>query len=142
MNNIPIIIEEIYPEPLSKVWKAITDKNQMKEWYFTIEDFELREGAEFNFTVSFEDVIYHHRCVIKEIVPQKRFSHTWTHPSQSKGESVVTWDLQPVDNGTKVVLTHEGVENFADAGAGFSRENYVAGWEEISGTSLRNFLSK
>lgn len=142
MHNIPIITEEIYPEPLSKVWKAITDKNQMEEWYFTIEDFELREGAEFNFIVSFEGVTYHHRCVIKEIVPQKRFSHTWTHPSQSNGESVVTWDLQPVDNGTKVTLTHTGVENFADAGAGFSRENYVAGWEEILGTSLRNFLSK
>ncbi|GAB6122222.1 SRPBCC family protein [Dysgonomonas termitidis] len=142
MSSTPIIVEKIYSAPVSKIWKAITDKEQMEEWYFTIEDFELREGAEFNFSVPFEDIIYHHRCVIKEIVPLKRLIHTWTHPTQSRGESVVTWDLQPQDGGTKVTLTHTGVENFADAGADFSRENYVAGWEEILGTSLRNFLSK
>lgn len=142
MYNTPIIIEKVYPVPLSNVWKAITDKNQMKEWYFTIEDFELKEGEEFNFTVSSEDGSYHHRCVIKEIVPLKRFTHTWTHPSHSKGESVITWDLESVDGGTKVTLTHTGVENFADGGVQFARENYVSGWEEILGTSLRDFLSK
>ena len=142
MNNAPIIIEQLYHVPVAKVWTAITDKNEMKEWYFIIEDFNLREGAEFNFSVSFEDVVYHHRCVIKEIVPKNKFCHTWTHPSQSKGESVVTWELQSLNEGTKVTLIHTGVENFADAGADFSRENYAAGWEDILGTSLRNYLSK
>lgn len=142
MKNIPIIIEKVYHVSLLKVWKAITDKNQMKEWYFDIDDFELKVGAEFNFTVSSGDTIFYHRCIIKDIVPMKRFKHTWTHPSQSRGESVVTWDLESVDRGTKVTLTHIGVEHFADGGANFSRENYVSGWEEILGISLRDFLSK
>ena len=30
MKNIPIIIEKVYHVSLLKVWKAITDKNQMK----------------------------------------------------------------------------------------------------------------
>lgn len=142
MNNPPVIVEETYPVPLSRVWQAITDNEQIKKWYFNISDFELREGAEFNFSAPAEDIVYDHRCVIKEIVPLKRFRHTWTHPTQSKSESVVTWDLKPVDGGTKVTLTHAGVEKFADDGAGFSRENYVMGWKEILGTSLRDFLSK
>lgn len=142
MNYRPIITEKIYPVPASKVWQAITDKEQMKEWYFTIDDFILREGAEFNFSVPDGDNIYHHRCVIKEIVPEKLFSHTWTHPSQSKGESVVTWELEPVEDGTKVTLTHRGVESFADGGPNFVYENYQAGWEDILETYLRDYLLK
>ncbi|WP_165044242.1 SRPBCC domain-containing protein [Dysgonomonas sp. ZJ709] len=144
MNNIPIVVEQLYPVPVSKAWEAITDKNQMKEWYFTIDDFELKQGAEFNFDVNVPDgdFIYHHRCVIKEIIPEKKFSHTWTHPSHSKGESLVTWSLHPVEGGTKVRLTHEGVENFADGGENFARENYVAGWTEILGTYLKEFLAE
>ncbi|MFV0417730.1 MAG: SRPBCC domain-containing protein [Dysgonomonas sp.] len=142
MNYRPIITENIYPVSISKVWRAITDREQMKEWYFTIDDFLLREGTEFNFSVSDGDNIYHHRCIIKEIILEKRFSHTWTHPSQSKGESIVTWELEPVDDGTKVTLTHCGVESFADAGTNFAYENYRAGWEDILETYLRDYLSK
>ena len=29
---------------VQKVWQALTDKSQMKEWYFDIPDFELRVG--------------------------------------------------------------------------------------------------
>jgi uncharacterized protein YndB with AHSA1/START domain len=142
MDNTPVIIEKIYPAPVSKIWKAITDKEQMKEWYFTIDDFQLKEGAEFNFHVEFEGNDFHHHCVIKEIIPEKRLVHTWTHPGQSKGESLVVWELNPVDGITKLKLTHSGIENFADAGEGFSHENYQQGWEEILGTYLKDFLAK
>ena len=75
-------------ESVSKVWQALTDKNQMKEWYFDIPDFELKTGAVFNFYEPGEAKQFHHRCRILEIVPEKKFSHTWTHPGLSKGESV------------------------------------------------------
>ncbi len=32
----PFIIERTYNAPVSKVWSAITDKDQMKQWYFDI----------------------------------------------------------------------------------------------------------
>lgn len=143
MDHTPIIVEKIYPASISKVWKALTDKDQMKEWYFTIDDFELKEDSTFNFYVNDEEgEVYHHQCVVKEIVPEKRFSHTWTHPTHSKGESLVTWELQPAVGGTKVTLTHQGVETFADGGADFSKDNYKTGWDEILGTSLSEFLAK
>jgi len=31
-----ITSKAIIKEPASKVWQALTDKNQMKEWYFDI----------------------------------------------------------------------------------------------------------
>lgn len=142
MEDSAVIVEAIYPAPLSKVWQAITDKEQMKEWYFTIEDFVLKEGAVFNFSVSEGEKLYRHRCVITEVVPNKRFQHTWTHPDQSKGESIVTWSLELVRDDAKVTLTHEGIETFSDGGPDFKRENYLAGWTEILKTELRQFLEK
>lgn len=142
MKDSAIVMEEVYPVPVEKVWQAITDKEQMKEWYFTIEDFVLQKDTVFHFYGSEDENLYYHRCVILEIVPNKKFKHTWTHPTESKGQSVVTWLLEPVENGTKVTLTHEGVESFADAGPEYSRESHLEGWTEILGTSLKQFLEK
>ena len=115
----------------SKVWQALTDKNQMREWYFDIPDFELSEGMVFNFYEPGDEKRYHHRCQIKEIVPNQKFSHSWAHPSHSKGESLVTWLLTEENGATEVTLLHQGVENFADAGPEFSLENFQVGWEGI-----------
>lgn len=123
----------------SRVWQALTDKNQMKEWYFDIPDFELRVGATFNFFEPGGENRFHHRCQIIEIVPNRKLSHSWTHPSRSIGESLVTWTLNE-DNGiTEVTLQHEGIENFADAGPEFAPENFQTGWEGIV-LILKNYM--
>ena len=36
MKNEPFVIERTYNATAEKVWQAITDKNQMKQWYFDI----------------------------------------------------------------------------------------------------------
>jgi uncharacterized protein YndB with AHSA1/START domain len=123
----------------SKVWQALTDKSQMKEWYFVIPDFELMVGATFNFYEPGGENLFHHRCQIKEIVPNRKFAHTWTHPSHSKGESVVTWLLSETNSITEVTLQHEGIENFTGAGPEFAPENYQMGWEGLLST-LKNYI--
>lgn len=142
MDNSPIIVEEIYAAPVTKVWQAITDKEQMEEWYFDIKNFVPEKGKVFDFDVEFDQNVYHHRFEILEVIPNKKLQHTWAHPGHSKGKSVLTWLLEPVEKGTKVTLSHEGTENFADAGDGFTKENYIAGWNEILGQGLRDFLEK
>ena len=34
-----IVIERTYNAPVEKVWKAITDKEEMKQWYFDLDAF-------------------------------------------------------------------------------------------------------
>lgn len=126
-------------ESADKVWQALTDKKQMKEWYFDIPDFELKLGSTFNFYEPGDKKEYHHQCVIKEIVPNKLFSYTWTHPSHSKGESLVTWLLDEKDGITTVALSHSGIENFVDAGPSFSPESYQAGWDGFMSV-LKNYV--
>ncbi len=37
MDHKPVILEILLNAPVKKVWKALTDKNEMKIWYFDLE---------------------------------------------------------------------------------------------------------
>lgn len=135
-----IVREELYGAPVSKVWNALTDKDQMKEWYFEIPDFELKEGAVFNFYEPGGKKQFHHRCAIKKVELHKLFQHTWSYPGKSKGESVLTWELFEQNGQTLVRLSHTGLDGFEDGGKALSKENFEAGWKEIMGGSLKDYL--
>ena len=125
--------------PIEKVWDAITNREQMKEWYFNIPDFELKEHAAFNFFEG-EDKKLHHHCEIVEIIPQKKLKHSWTYPDYTHDKTLVKWELQPESNGTLVTLTHKGLENFDHLGADFKKEKFQNGWDEILNKALKNFV--
>jgi len=134
-----VTIEAIFNSTKEKVWQAITDKEIMKVWYFDIPSFNLEVGADFSFYEG-EKKEYLHTCKILNIEENKLLQHTWMHPEQSKGSSVLTWKIDEVDQKVKVTLTHEGLENFADAGPAFAPENYEMGWNALVKTNLRNYL--
>jgi len=128
--------------PVNKIWSALTNKDEMKIWYFDIPDFVLEENAVFNFYEPGENKKFLHRCTIQSIQPKKKFQHTWTYPAYSDGVSVVTWNLEETDMGTLVKLTHEGLENFEHAGSDFALTNFEAGWNEIIDKMLRKYVVK
>ena len=49
MSTNPFVIERTYNAPVERVWKAITDMDQMKQWYFDFEEFKPEKGFEFQF---------------------------------------------------------------------------------------------
>lgn len=54
-NSEPIVVEHTYKAPVSVVWKAITDGDQMRRWFFEpMTDFRPEVGFETEFTVRFE----------------------------------------------------------------------------------------
>jgi len=62
MKNEPFVIERILNAPSDRVWKAITDKKQMKEWYFDIAAFKPEVGFEFEFEGGKDDKRYLHNA--------------------------------------------------------------------------------
>lgn len=140
--NTPITVQYKINAPAEKVWKALTDKNEMKSWYFDIHDFEPEVGKAFNFYEPGGENKYHHQGEILEILPLQKLKHSWSYPDFSDLKTIVTWELQPVDDATLVILTHENIENFKDLGEGFSRENFTGGWNSIVGQSLKEYLEK
>jgi len=140
MNAQPIIMERTYHAPVEKVWQAITDKEQMKQWYFDMPAFKPEVGNEFTFTGENEGRIFIHLCKVTEVIPNKKLSYTWRYEG-AEGESHLTFELFEEGEETRVKLTHEGLETFPQT-KDFRRENFTEGWTYILGTSLKDFLNK
>ncbi|WP_205529712.1 SRPBCC family protein [Pedobacter chitinilyticus] len=49
MKKDPILVERTFNAPINKVWTALTDTSEMKQWYFTIENFDPKVGFKFDF---------------------------------------------------------------------------------------------
>jgi uncharacterized protein YndB with AHSA1/START domain len=142
MKNHPIIIEKTYDAPIAKLWTAITDRNEMKEWYFDLVDFKAVPGFAFSFKGGpSPEKQYLHLCEIVEAIPQKKLSYSWRYDGYP-GNSLVSFELFPEGNKTLLRLTHEGLESFPADEEDFARKNFEAGWEQIINISLFEYLQK
>jgi len=140
METKPLIVERIYNAPIQKVWSAITDKNEMKEWYFDLETFKAEKGFKFQFTGGDENVQYLHACEILICDPPNKLSYSWTYP-EYKGYSVLTWELFEEDeHKTRLRLTHEGLESFPQDNPNFKLESFMGGWNYFIKEALPNFV--
>ena len=79
MKNEPFVIERTYHASLARVWKAITDKDQMKQWYFDIAQFKPEVGFEFSFKGENEGRVYVHLCKIAEVITERKLSYSWRY---------------------------------------------------------------
>ncbi len=141
MKSEPIILEQTYNAPVEKVWKAITDKEQMREWYFSLDNFQPEVGFEFQFAgEGRKGEKYMHHCKITAVIPLQKLQYSWTYEGH-EGYSVVTFYFASAGDTTKLKLIHEGVETFPNS-PDFARESFVEGWTYITGTSLKQFLEK
>ncbi len=72
MNNQPIIIEGTFDVSISKLWGAISDKNEMKHWYFDLKEFKSEVGFKFQFLGGpDEERQYLHLCEVTEVADKK-----------------------------------------------------------------------
>src|SRR5438477_12658565 len=133
-----VVIERTFKAPVAKVWQALTDVDQMRQWYFDLKGFRLEVGFEFDFVVEHEGNSYHHRCKITEVIPQKKIAYTWRYKGEP-GDSLVTFELFGEGEKTRLKLTHEGIESFPKTPA-YARKNFEAGWTAIIGSELKQFV--
>ena len=142
MNQEPFVIERTYNAPIEKVWKAITDKDQMKQWYFDIAEFKPEVGFEFQFKGGKdESQMYLHLCKITEVIPGKKLTYSWRYDGY-EGISYVTFELFKEGTKTRLKLSHAGLETFSRNNPDFAKENFAEGWTQIVGTSLKTYLEK
>jgi uncharacterized protein YndB with AHSA1/START domain len=140
MDLKPFEIEKIYNAPVEKVWKALTDKDEMKKWYFDLAEFRPEVGFEFSFTAGSDEKRYLHLCRVTEVQKNKKLTYSWRYDG-FEGNSYVTWELYDENGKTKVKLIHSGLDTFpAETNPDLARKNFEQGWNEILGKSLKEFL--
>ena len=139
MKAEPIIIDRTYNAPPERVWKALTDREQMKKWYFDIAEFKPEVGFEFHFTGGTPEKKYLHICKITEVVVGKKLTYSWRYDGV-KGISHVTFEIVKEGNQTRVRLTHKGIDSFPEDDPNMKRGSFLQGWTQIIGTSLKGFV--
>jgi uncharacterized protein YndB with AHSA1/START domain len=134
----PIIVERTLDAPVGQVWNALTDADEMRQWYFDLKEFNPEVGFEFEFVVAHEGNTYHHLCKVTEVIPQKKIAYTWRYKGEP-GDSLVTFELFAEGEKTRLKLTHTGIETFPRTPA-YARKNFEAGWTAIIGSELKQFV--
>jgi uncharacterized protein YndB with AHSA1/START domain len=134
------ILERTFDASVARVWTALTDVDQMREWYFDLKEFKPQVGFEFEFIVEHEGNSYHHLCRVTDVIPERKIAYTWRYKGEP-GDSLVTIELSPEGEKTRLKLTHSGIETFPKTPA-YARKNFEAGWTSIIGTELKQFVEQ
>jgi uncharacterized protein YndB with AHSA1/START domain len=134
------IVKEVVINALpERVWSAITNKDEMKKWYFDFTEFKPEVGFEFQFEGGPDGKSYLHLCKITEVIPGKKISYSWRYDGYP-GNSLVTFELFKESNQTRLRLTHQGLESFGTENADLAKENFIAGWDHFIGVSIKKYL--
>lgn len=118
------------------VFKAISDPQELTEWFPDVATLEPKVGGRFQFT------FYQHldrrkkktdrdarpEGRVLEFIPNKKLAYSWRHKDVPDfPETVVTWELEQLDkNKSKVTLTHSGFTG-REEDKGFREHNQ--GWD-------------
>lgn len=140
MDHRPVVIEAKFNSSPENVWEAVTVNEKMKVWYFDLKEFRPEVGFEFRFLAGEkEDKQYLHICKITEVIPGKKIVYSWRYDGY-EGISFVSFELFPEGEGTRLKLTHSGLESFPQSNPDLAKENFAAGWKQLIGNSLKNYL--
>jgi uncharacterized protein YndB with AHSA1/START domain len=140
MDHQPIVIERTFQAPVSKVWSALTERDEMKKWYFDLPEFKAEVGFTFEFTGGpSPEKQYRHLCQVTEVIPEKKLTYSWRYDGYA-GNSFVTFELSEEDGATHLRLTHSGIETFPKENPDLAKGNFVEGWNSIVNDSLRDYL--
>jgi len=140
LNRQPVIVERLLNAPVARVWLAITEKGEMKNWYFDLAEFRAEPGFVFEFTGGADPGIqYVHICEITEVVPEKKLSYSWRYKGYA-GISYVSFELFPQGEKTLLRLTHTGIDSFPVDNTDFAKHNFIMGWNQIITVSLPAYV--
>lgn len=104
-----LVVERVIRATPDEVFDAWTTPSRMAAWMSPIgaaeAEVDLRVGG--SFRVVMVEARLEHTGEYLEIDPPRRLVFTWVSPFTGGEPSVVTVELHPHDDGTRVVLTHE-----------------------------------
>jgi uncharacterized protein YndB with AHSA1/START domain len=137
--SITLRKEAVYPHPPEKVWIALTDRRALAEWLMP-NDFEPVVGHRFRLQVDpMWGISGLNECEVIEVEPNQKLVYTWVvvpkNPEEPRpGPMTLSWTLEPVSDGTRLILEQSGLENLSF----FERLSMKFGW----GTMLKHWIPR
>jgi uncharacterized protein YndB with AHSA1/START domain len=104
-----LVVERVLPASPDEVFNAWTTPSRMAAWMSPVgaaeAEVDLRVGG--SFRVVMVEARLEHRGEYLEIDRPGRLVFTWVSPFTGAEPSLMTVEMLPHDDGTRVVLTHE-----------------------------------
>lgn len=115
--------------PAAKVWKALTEKDELKEWMLMPTTFEPVVGKEFTFksepVENWDGYIY---CKVVEVDVNKKLIYTW-NAEFINAETLVTILISEKGESTEVTLIHTGWEKVPTESRPQRIDAHNKGWD-------------
>lgn len=112
--------------PVDRVWDEITKTGSVQRpLYNTILDTDLKPGSPVKYFSPDRKRIFVIGRVI-DVDPPNMLQHTYMFTSKDEPPTLVTWNLESIDDGCRVTVTHEGWTDEHKA-----PEKSAGGWREI-----------
>lgn len=130
---LSITVTRVLPAAPATVFAAWTDAENLKSWFFpgdvSIPEVRIdaRVGGRFFIAMRGNESgkNFDHQGEYLELDPPRRLVFTWEALHMDAPDSLITIELEPVDGGTKLSLTHARIHD-----PGFA-ESYREGWGKI-----------
>jgi uncharacterized protein YndB with AHSA1/START domain len=114
--------------PVDRVWSEITKTGEVQRpLYNTILDSDLKPGSPVKYLSPDRKRIFVIGRVI-DVDPPTMLRHTYMFTSKDEPPTLVTWNLESIDDGCRVTVTHTGWTEEHKA-----PEKSAGGWREILG---------
>ena len=141
-SDDPIIVEEYFDADPGSVWGAITEVEQMREWFFeNIPDFKPIVGFTVEFNVDAGERSFLHQWEITKVVPGRLIEYNWKYSGYA-GDAIVTFEVIPENGSTMLRLTNIVTEDFQEGIPEFERQSCIGGWEYFIKQRLNEYLRK
>jgi uncharacterized protein YndB with AHSA1/START domain len=130
-----IVVDEVFPHAPETIWKTLTTGELIGRWLMAPTGFEPVKGRHFTFKTTpaggWDGIIH---CQVLEVKPNERFVYAWQGGDDgnvgygARLDTVVTWTLSRVENGTRLRLVHSG---FVTPRNDTAFKNMGDGWKKV-----------
>ena len=121
IDGRPVLrFERLLSQPAERVWRAITDPDELAHWFPARVEAELRVGAPMRFVFEDGPVEQTPGGEVLEVDPPRVFAYRW-------GDDVLRWEIVPEGGGCRLLFSHMLSEQ--QGGAAAAARN-AAGWDE------------
>jgi uncharacterized protein YndB with AHSA1/START domain len=110
-----IMVDEVFPHAPETIWKTLTTGELIGRWMMAPTGFEPVKGKRFTFQTkpggAWDGVIH---CEVLEAMPNQRLVYSWKSGHEgnvgygSRLDTVVTYTLSRVEDGTRLRVVHSG----------------------------------
>jgi uncharacterized protein YndB with AHSA1/START domain len=112
--------------PRQQVWDEITKLGKLQRpLFYTILETSLKPGSRLRYCSPDRKRVYIVGEVV-EVIPPRKFSHTYMFTMKPEPKTLVTWELEDIAGGCRVTLRHSGWTT-----SNRSHKSVGGGWRDI-----------